>query len=306
MGCCNLAGLLLCLAQISFYFSIVQVATAIALGVYQVHQSHGKKEDEVVIWTQYYVQISLQLASVIILKFKVKWASGRMTLFKTFGLKVLLMHTIFLGIRTVFHPIDDQYEQLGDWRTNSLALIIATGTLCTMKGNWSSLNAFGGENRDVTILLIIAVGWAFNQWFFHDCCGPQKFDQRVVLDNVIRVATNLEVLCFMPAVWMIISMGSSMSFFSPMESVSDVSDAKRFTMFFNIFLGLYYLYEDVITMPEWMLEDHCAMAWMFFHFIMILDLVGFFSYHVYDAGASKREDNQELCNPTDEKKPTSE
>jgi len=231
--------------------------------------------------------IVAQMLPLALLEAKVAFGADPVALISRASPKVLLMHASFLAFRVLCHP----FTEIGEGSWNLLGLLMSLAILIkafNLRPSVSSLY----EYRDVFCLMVLACGAA---------CATE------VLDIILRAVSSssdmpimsldaktlqlmakdtsdyIEILAFVPALW-----GTQRSKDISPESTVAMSTQNRTALVFAFLVG-FYITEDVfsaVTLPR---KYRLAMMAHILHFLLLLDLCGFFLAHVFNPTKLKGE-----------------
>merc|ERR1719335_1692976 len=222
--------------------------------------------------------IILEMLPLLCVEVKILQCEDPVNLFCKFGPKVLLMHASFLLLRVCCHP----FAEIGSGLYNLFGLVAACFTLHFGFKYQLSLQSIR-ENRDVWCLLCLAgmAGWLTQELdeYFEKQSDPEYHrDSQYIFERVIATTSDyIEVLAFVPAVWIVYRTGKVLD---PLQLPK--SSSKRKTSFLFAFLIAFYFTEDVLTAISLGAEVPLVAAGHVIHFLLVLDFACFLLAHIYD------------------------
>lgn len=230
--------------------------------------------------------VLVQMMPLVVLEFKIMSCADPVGLFCKFAVPVTMMHVIFLTIRF------SHYESYGNLYLACSAAGAVGAVFTLVKGfHWSPRTLF--HYKSVWYLAIMSVlGAAFSHWleFFliSGDLGAFEWLSKVVVGSSMGAAhgwqgvldtanSYLEILAFVPAVWMVLRNDKSAGRVQVEER-----DTKRTSTAFFLFLVGFYLSEDVVNAFEaWEVSSLATVAHIV-HFLLLLDFACFILAHIYN------------------------
>lgn len=221
----------------------------------------------------------IQMVPLMVLKVKILKHPDVVTVLSKFSTKVLLMHMSFIALRVVIDPSGSDFEP-GEYWVFLAALLLACGILqIDSDFRWKDLFMFDREHRDIWILIFIAILLTcFQVWWIPDTI------------KMTCLSNRLEILSFMPAVWMLYRMDRCFEVFQPMP---EASTQRRAICFFTFVVG-YYIYEDLII-PMISLPGN--MLYMTAHNVHLLLILDFGSFFIMQSYLPKYKQDDQLAAP---------
>jgi len=210
--------------------------------------------------------IVIQMIPLVFLEVKILSCPDPVGMLSRFGTKVLLMHACFLALRVCAWPL----LEVGLGLCNLLGLMFVCVAL--YKGFQLRLSGIGAH-MDVCLLLVLAVCGAF----FTELLDFNR--QASLLECTIFTASSyMEILAFMPAVWMVYKGVKK----DDDEKVCETSSVQMEAIFFFAFLVPFYIMEDVISAFRVGGEEPLAALGHVVHFVLLLDFACFLLSHIYN------------------------
>mmetsp|Transcript_86838 Transcript_86838/g.281195 ORF Transcript_86838/g.281195 Transcript_86838/m.281195 type:complete len:314 (-) Transcript_86838:296-1237(-) len=226
-------------------------------------------------------KILVSMFPLAILEKRILSCSDPVGLFAKFSAKVLLMHACFLGLRVASMAFPD--VQVGSYKYSNLAsFFMACGLLPTVFGLRPSVASIV-EHREVWALAFVALCIALAEVIL---LGPISFSRlwrrrnRVMEDFIGTGSDYVEILSFVPAVWIAFRRDASSS--STSAGQPGVADSQRRALCLFAFLALFYLVEDIYNAYGVMRFAPLASAGHVAHYLLLLDFATFVLAHLYD------------------------
>jgi len=240
----------------------VLIAAASALVVYK-HFTDEQSGDPI---KHFLALIVIQMLPLIFLQVKILSCPDPIVMLSRFGTKVLLMHACFLTLRVCAWPL----LEVGLGFCNLIALALAAVAL-----HWGFRFRCANilAHWDIVCLLLLAVvGALFTELLdFHR--------QASLLECTIFTASSyMEILSFVPAVWMVHKSVKKNDDERPAEPESAQTQAT----FFFAFLVPFYIMEDVISAFRVGGDEPLAAIGHVVHFLVLLDFACFLLSHIYN------------------------
>lgn len=247
--------------------------------------------------------ILLQMMPLVALKAKIWSCNDRVSLVPLVLVKTLLMHCILSIMRVL-----SQVLAGGHISKMQLAFDVATliGALAILRNVFDfplSLTRIL-EQRDVRNLVGLAFAAAFvseaifvylpTSWINE--ASRSYTSDGLTVSKVFFVAANyVDIVAFMPVVWRLYQADNELEDCAGGVVVS--VEAKRQVQTFFIFVGCFYLWDDVIDPIMFLLEEPVAMMAHAAHFMLLLDFAGFFIFQVGNpntTGLKERGEREQL------------
>lgn len=217
--------------------------------------------------------IVVQMLPLIFLEVKLLRVPDPLHMLSKFGPKVLLMHVCFLLLRVVSQP----WRRWESWFVSVCSLIgLVAAFIVLDKGfnfKWSLKNFV--RQTDVWTLALLALGFGVVTELID--IYTRKISTRVV-DTVIMTSSDyIEIIAFVPAVWMI--------YRTDMKDPSDdypTSDPRTRVVYFFAFLVGFYFAEDVLGAVNIYTQLPMAAAGYMLHYVLLCDVALFLLAHIYN------------------------
>jgi len=212
--------------------------------------------------------ILVQMMPLVALELKIMSCADPVGLFCKFAVPVTLMHAIFLALR-FFH-----YESYGTMYL-ALSLLGCLGAVFTLiKGfHWSFKDLF--RHKSVWGLAGVAVLAA---GFTHYLEETLVQGGHLSWIDVLETSNSyMEILAFVPALWMIFSEDKG----AKRVHIEEI-DTKRTATSFFLFLVGFYLSEDLWNAYEAIPISLLASTAHIVHFFLLLDFACFILAHIYN------------------------
>jgi len=193
--------------------------------------------------------------------------------------KVMLLHACFLAVRTHQHYFDE-----GPFSANfifcSAGFLAACALLPSFFG-FRPARAVLCEYSDAWCVVALALAAAVLSEGFTSYMGRSyHYQWSDFLFAVVETgALYLELMAFVPAVWMVCRTGERTD--APVREV-DVADTRRRALVFFAFALGFYFTEDVIGAINVRKDNLRAAAGHLAHFFLLLDFAGFVLAHLFD------------------------
>lgn len=237
--------------------------------------------------------IAMQMVPMVALKLKLYSVTDRVGMLRRFSTKVLLMHLVFISIRVSAEIILiavgagwSHVVSIYSWDfLNDVTSLIALVSILKRYFNFERpfLQIF--DHRDVVTLVVLASASgiamealdAVLDWKAYS--GKRPFVDNVIVALLFAQAEYIEVLTFMPAVWLLIRMEPDASVFKGLRSGSTAEDfaalRKQTEMFFTWLIS-FYVTEDLICPVVLRGKETLVLCGHATHFMLLLDFSGFF------------------------------
>lgn len=230
--------------------------------------------------------ILLQMMPLVALKVKIWSCSDRVSLVPIVLCKTLLMH-VALGVLRIAS------QAVQNFSMGKLQLAVDCGAvaaaLAVLHYEFEfTLNPMRWlEHRDVRNLVFLAgiaafmseAFWVWVQPAWMTDASRLSGQQSIDLSKVLFTAANyVDIVGFMPVVWRLFQADNEHEDHAHGTSVS--SKAKRQVRVFFLFVGAFYMWDDVIDPVMNLLDEPLAMMAHAAHFMLLLDFAGFFTFQV--------------------------
>jgi len=219
-------------------------------------------------------KILVSMVPLAFLERKILQCSDPVGLFAKFSAKVLLMHACFLGLRLACLVFPD--VQVGYKYSNTLAFVGACVMLPWIFGLRPSLSSFM-EHRDVwclaafTIMVAIIEVALLGKFAFSN-----QFTRNMFIEDVVLTGSDyIEIIAFVPAVWMACRKDVDVPSFELQES-------QRRAVCLFAFLTAFYCVEDLANAVSLRNDFPLAMCGHIAHFMLVMDFSTFLLAHLYD------------------------
>mmetsp|Transcript_49077 Transcript_49077/g.151904 ORF Transcript_49077/g.151904 Transcript_49077/m.151904 type:complete len:313 (-) Transcript_49077:87-1025(-) len=225
-------------------------------------------------------KILVSMFPLAILEKRILSCSDPVGLFAKFSAKVLLMHACFLGLRVASMAFPD--VQVGSYKYSNLAsFFMACGLLPTVFGLRPSVASIV-EHREVLGLAFAALFIAFAEVALlgRFRLGDSWARTLIIEDLIITGSDYIEILSFVPAVWMAYRKDASNSGTSMGQA--GVADSQRRALCLFAFLAFFYMVEDIFHAVGLMRSLPLAAAAHVAHYLLLLDFATFVLAHLYD------------------------
>eukprot|EP00416_Gambierdiscus_australes_P022118 CAMPEP_0171064592 /NCGR_PEP_ID=MMETSP0766_2-20121228/6386_1 /TAXON_ID=439317 /ORGANISM="Gambierdiscus australes, Strain CAWD 149" /LENGTH=307 /DNA_ID=CAMNT_0011520643 /DNA_START=63 /DNA_END=986 /DNA_ORIENTATION=- len=195
-------------------------------------------------------------------------------LFAKFSAKVLLMHACFLGLRMaclLFPNVNVGYSAC-----NALAFFAACVMLPWIFGLRPSLSSVV-EHRDVWGLALVSALTALLEVMLLGRFGFSSYWSRLkfIEDVIITGSDYIEILAFLPAVWMAWRKEG-------VDAHVELADSQKRAACLFAFLVAFYSVEDVLNAMQVRKVYPLAACGHFAHFFLLMDFCAFVLAHLYD------------------------
>lgn len=240
---------------------------------------------------KFFWMILLQMIPLAILEFKIASCADPVNMFCKFSVPVTLMHAIFLCTRVVYsvlisgNPIPYVEMQC------LFGFCVAMVTL--YKGFDLSLTSKCiSEHSAVWRLALIcflaaafveglaAAGWDEDQAQLIEEIGDNHFWHIWLLCTIRSAGVYGELICFIPAVWMMFQSDSGGYVDRPAD-VESSKVKKKATSFF-LFLVTFYVFEDLYNAYHFFTVVPLAAFAYAAHFLLLLDFACYVLAHIYN------------------------
>jgi len=156
------------------------------------------------------------------------------------------------------------------------------------------------EHTDVRNLVILACAAAF---FFESYLSllpsaliPSKMQAAVKpefdMSAIFFTSANyLDIVAFMPVVWRLYQVEELEE---SQIGTMVTSGAKRQLQLFFLFIAAFYMHDDVLDPVLNLLDEPIAMMGHAAHFMLVLDVMGFFAFQANNVGSTVQEHGEQL------------
>jgi len=274
---------------------VLFVISAVLVGYRGITQEHSDMP-----LAGFLANIMLQMTPLIALKIKIWMAADRVSLVPLVLAKTLMIHATleFLRISSqVIHPRTIPKLPLA---VDFVGLFSALALL-KYEFEYPINPMVWAQHIDVRNLVALAcgaslvteVGFAFIPEAWMDETTKLYFQDPLEPGKVMFTAANyIDIVAFMPIVWRLYKAENELEEAAVGTTVSD--KAKRQVRMFFLFVGAFYLWDDVIDPIMGLLDEPVAMMAHAAHFMLLLDFAGFFTFQVSQpASLASKELNME-------------
>lgn len=238
-----------------------------------------------------------QMVPMVVLKLKLYAVNDRVGMLRRFSTKVLLMHLVFLSTRVTAEIILiavgagwSHIVSIYSWDfINDITSLIALVSILKRYFGFERGLLHISEHPDVVALVILACGAgtamesidALLDWKLY--AQKRPFIDNIIVALLFAQAEYMEVLTFMPAVWLLIRMEPDAAVFKGLRSGANSEEfaaiRKQTTVFFTWLVG-FYVTEDLICPALLRGKETLILCGHAAHFLLLLDFSGFFLYQV--------------------------
>eukprot|EP00416_Gambierdiscus_australes_P026941 CAMPEP_0171058400 /NCGR_PEP_ID=MMETSP0766_2-20121228/2475_1 /TAXON_ID=439317 /ORGANISM="Gambierdiscus australes, Strain CAWD 149" /LENGTH=308 /DNA_ID=CAMNT_0011513675 /DNA_START=83 /DNA_END=1009 /DNA_ORIENTATION=+ len=219
-------------------------------------------------------KILASMTPLALLERKILSCVDPIALFAKLSAKVLLMHTCFLGLRMaclLFPDVNVGY---------SACNVVAFTTACVMLPWIFGLRAaFASviEHRDVWGLALVCAVIALLEVMLLGRFGFSSYWTRLkfIEDVLITGSDYIEILAFVPAVWMAWRKEGA-------DARVELADSQKRAICLFAFLVAFYCVEDVFNAMQVRKAYPLAACGHFAHFSLLMDFSAFVLAHLYD------------------------
>eukprot|EP00746_Dinoflagellata_sp_MGD_P025650 gnl/MRDRNA2_/MRDRNA2_160357_c0_seq1.p1 gnl/MRDRNA2_/MRDRNA2_160357_c0~~gnl/MRDRNA2_/MRDRNA2_160357_c0_seq1.p1 ORF type:complete len:299 (-),score=27.92 gnl/MRDRNA2_/MRDRNA2_160357_c0_seq1:127-1023(-) len=268
---------------------VVPSVLTLTVAALTMHRAMTEKRGEIPV-KNLLISILIQAAPLCALKLKLVGSSNRLALLSRTASKVLFMYITVLVLRVTLIPLvhsssghtarDSEYASPMDYWVNALLLVNAVyimGVVCEFK--WTTFGFMG--HTDVAVLHVLGL--------VHTCILMPVVRNIEGMKHgllwVMEYANSMEMLAYMPAVWMLFSMDQSLLSFEPLSQAVSQQQAT----WFLLWLSAFSFYEDFIAASMSGVYDLHFAAGHVLHFLMLLDFSLLFFQQAYFSKAAKDE-----------------
>jgi len=216
------------------------------------------------------VMIMVQMLPLVALEVKIMSCADPVGLFCKFAVPVTLTHLIFLTLRVCIY---DNYDQLHQLLTG---LGIATALYTMFEGFLWSPKAIFHHKSVYGLVFAAALAGFFTVWsgqYLRGLTGMSGVAAEVLEWSI----SYLEIMAFVPAVWMVFCEDRTAR-----GCQIEELDSKRTSTAFFLFLVMFYLSEDLLNAVEAYQVSVLASAAHVVHFCLLLDFACYILAHIYN------------------------
>jgi len=254
--------------------SIVLPATMLLLGSFIVayqHCTHGDTSRTSA--RNFLIKILISMVPLAILEVRVPKCADPVGLFSRFSTKVMMMHAGFLALR--FSSVLWDLEAHRPW-FDTVMLLAACASLPTVFGLRPSLKDLR-EHRDVFLLMAVSVSLAAVEVYTFS----RRYHSREQLaqDMVITSSDYIEIVAFVPAVWMAFRRDGVAA---EEQDAAKISTSQKRALCLFAFMLTFYSMEDIgSALAVWRYHKIAAFGHTL-HYLLLLDFAGFLLAHLCD------------------------
>mmetsp|Transcript_58802 Transcript_58802/g.108587 ORF Transcript_58802/g.108587 Transcript_58802/m.108587 type:complete len:314 (-) Transcript_58802:259-1200(-) len=231
--------------------------------------------------------VLLTMVPVAFLEMRLFKCSDPVGLLFRFSPKVLMMHVSFMVLR-LYALIEVRYAQRF-FSSTAVVLFALGGVIAGFLllpiffdvQPWNVAKLLR-EHWDVCIVGGLALGGAIVteglNVAFHTA-------STMIMDVVDTTALYLELMAFVPALWMVCR---DMAFSAPSRPAVAIADARRRAVPFFAFLATFYVSEDIVAAVVQCFICPLASLGHLAHFLLLVDFAAFFLHHLYDQGSLEK------------------
>jgi len=219
-------------------------------------------------------KLLVSMAPLVILELQVPKCVDPVGLFAKFSTKVMLMHVLFLALRSVPTFMYDSETDVHrfDWTMLVIACVLLPtvfGFRPTPRGIWEHLGVFLLAFACM-LMAILELAVMEPQIFQATFLNYRRV--RLIKAILFTSADFVEILAFVPAVWMALRRGGQ----ATEQGASNVflGQKRAFTM--SVFIIAFHGVEDIIqAVALWNASMYLVMLGHMSHYLLILDFAGF-------------------------------
>jgi len=253
---------------------------------------HVTEDQHDLLLNSFLANILLQMMPLVALKAKIWSCNDRVSLVPLVLVKTLLMHAILSIMRILSQVLQSpHYSRLQ--LSFDVACVVAALAILRYVFDFPLSLTRVLEQRDVRNLVALACTAAFLSEAFFVYVQPSwvsEAQRAYIMDGmtaskVFFVAANyVDIVAFMPVVWRLYQADNELEDCSVGTVVS--VEARRQVQIFFLFVGGFYVWDDVIDPIFGMLDEPVAMMAHGAHFMLLLDFAGFFIFQVGNPNTS--------------------
>jgi len=269
------------------FVSTLAIAAMIACKQYKVMTKPNRVDPFV---RDFLLTILIQVLPIAPLKGRIMSSVNRLSLLSRTASKVLLMHISVLILRVTLVPLgflskksdaNDLYDSPMDFWANVAALVSAVflmNIVCEFRWTVEEFRT----HSDISALHILGMVYCAFICVVLNRGETAKLGVVFWLQNYIN---SMEMLAFMPAVWMLFQTDEKLLAFEPLSQV----DTQRQAFWVLVWMMAFNMYEDCIATTMSGLREPCAVAGHIVHFVTIIDFIFFFLQEAYESKVAKNE-----------------
>lgn len=259
---------------------VLLISSAVMLAYRQVTEEHHDLP-----LNGFLANILLQMMPLVALKAKIWSCTDRVSLVPLVLCKTLLMHVMLGLLRVISQLLQGNAPRLP--LVLDMGAVLAAVSLLKWEFEFPLNPVHWMEHRDVRNLVLLACVAALISEAFFAIVQPAWMSEATKtytqqgLDpsKVLFTAANyVDIVAFMPVVWRLYKAEDELEDCVVGTVVS--TEAKRQVRGFFLFVGCFYLWDDVIDPIMSLLDEPLAMMAHAAHFMLLLDFAGFFSFQV--------------------------
>lgn len=244
--------------------------------------------------------ILLQMMPLVALKAKIWSCNDRVSLVPLVLVKTILMHVI-LGVMRILSQVMQGGHISRMQMGFDVATLLAALAILRYVFDFPLTLTQILEQRDVRNLVALAMMAAYlseaifiylpTSWVNE--ATRVYTSEGLTASKVFFVGANyVDIVAFMPVVWRLYQADNELEDCAVGTVVS--MEARRQVQFFFLFVGAFYLWDDVIDPIMSLLEEPVAMMAHAAHFMLLLDFAGFFIFQVGNPNTGVKERGEQL------------
>lgn len=265
--------------------NIIIPATLLMISVSMAMYQHVTDRDTGDTSTRnFLILIFLSLFPLAFLEKKLMACKDPLGMISKFSTKVLMMHVGFLFIRFLSGILYFDYQTRFFHYRSRASFVVASIMLAKIFGfRLSRANIW--EHRDVLLLVGIALltaistEWidAYMKGFFVQSWFPDLYFNRVALFILISSSDYIEILAFVPAMWMVCRDDKNAE-----VKEADVAETQKRALALFVFILIFYTTEDLHSAFTIGMDLPMAAGGHIAHFLLLLDFSAYVLAHLYD------------------------
>jgi hypothetical protein len=219
--------------------------------------------------------VLIQMLPLVALEMKIMQCADPVGLFCKFAAPVTMMHGIFLAMRVCMYPImpDDIVWSIGG---------VIGAAVAMHKGYGKSWRCIYQYPAVWSLVMFAFMAAAATEGLEQYLSPYRHWDTpswgRIAKQILIAANNYVELVAFVPAVWMMYREGN---FGNSITQVDSIDTKKTSTAFFFV-LVIFYFTEDVMqAFTVWSVAPVAAIAYIV-HFLLLLDFAFYVLAHVYN------------------------
>jgi len=254
--------------------SVVLPATMLLIASSLVAYQHFMSSDTSRTSTRnFLIKILISMIPLAILELKVPKCADPVGLFSRFSTKVMLMHAGFLLLR--FSSILWGVNRINE-KFDTVMLVVACASLPTVFGLRPSFKDLR-EHRDVFLLITASMLLAALEVYTFSRRFHSR--ERLARDIIETSSDYIEIIAFVPAVWMAFRRGGEAK---EEQDVAKVSESQKRALCLFAFMVTFYCREDVASALSAWRYNRLASFGHTVHYLLLLDFAGFLLAHLCD------------------------